>query len=75
MRIAHYEIRRLPGGGRLAVYTIELAGRRFVVTRVLGGAQLRVHRWPLREQPPVGSPLARARPNPHTRRRRGFGAT
>ena len=77
MRVAHYEIKRQPNGGRLAVYTVEVARRRFIVTRRLGSAHIRFHRRgaiaPLDR--PAGQPaLDRPPPNPNTRRRRGFGA-
>ena len=77
MRLAHYEIKRQADGGRLAVYTVEVARRRFIVTRRLGSAHVRFQRrGPLAlTAPPAGAPaLQRPRPNPNTRRRRGFGA-
>jgi len=36
MRITHYEVIREAGGGRLAAYTVLIAGRQFVLTRRLG---------------------------------------
>ena len=77
MRIAHYEIKRQADGGRLAVYTVEVARRRFIVTRRLGSAHVRFQRRrPVALiAPAAGAPaLERPRPNPNTRRRRGFGA-
>ena len=60
MRVAHYEIKRQADGGRLAVYTVEVARRRGRVALTA---------------PAAGRPAAqRRRPNPNTRRRRGFGA-
>ena len=77
MRIAHYEIKRQADGGRLAVYTVEVARRRFIVTRRLGSAHVRFQRrGPVAlVAPAAGRPATqRRRPNPNTRRRRGFGA-
>ena len=67
MRVTHYEIKREADGGRLAIYTVEVARRRFTVTRRLGSAHVRVHR----RRPAAAA--GRPRPNPYTRRRRGFG--
>ncbi len=36
MRITHFEVIREAGGGRLAAYTVLVAGRQFVLTRRLG---------------------------------------
>ena len=77
MRVAHYEIKRQANGGRVAVYTLEVAHRRFIVTRRLGSAQMRVQRRGAIAQIDrvAGQPAPeRPRPNPNTRRRRGFGA-
>lgn len=72
MRLAYYEIRHQADGRRLAVYTVEAGRRRFIVTRRLGSAQIRLHRqgWTMSS----AAEFARPTPNPYTRRRRGFGA-
>jgi hypothetical protein len=65
MRPLDYEVTLERPDVRLAAYTVEIAGRRFIVTRQLGSAKVRVSR--------LSPPSARALPNPNTRRRRGFG--
>jgi len=70
MRLARFDIMRQADGSRLAVYIVAIARRQFTVTRPLGSARVRIQRGRLAA---VQAAVQRARPNPHTRRRRGFG--
>jgi hypothetical protein len=44
MRITHFEVMRQPSGSRLAVYTVRIARREFIVTRQLGLQRIRLNR-------------------------------